>query len=411
MLLNATTQPASPHPGLSFREFVGLIAALMATNALAIDTMLPALPAIGAALKIATANQQQWIVTAYLLGFGAAQIIYGTFSDRFGRKPVLMFGLAVYALGSLVSAFAPSFTVLLISRVIQGICAAAPRVIATAMVRDCYGGRQMARVLSLAFIVFLAVPIAAPSLGQLILMAGPWPWIFDALAGFALIVMLWAFLRLPETLHAEDRMPIRFARIGQALRLILGTRVAVGYILAMTLMIGALFGFLNSAQQIFATVFHAEALFPAIFGLTALGMAMASILNARIVVKVGMRRVSHSALIGFVGCTFLHLAVLLVGQETLLSFAAIQFATMFCFGLVASNFSALSMEPLGHVAGTASSVQGFATTLGGAVLGFLIGQQFNGTALPLILGFAGLSSGALILVLITEKGRLFHSAP
>jgi DHA1 family bicyclomycin/chloramphenicol resistance-like MFS transporter len=385
-----------------------MIAALMATNALAIDTMLPALPAIGAALHIPQANQQQWIVTAYLLGFGAAQLLYGTISDRFGRKPVLLVGLGIYALSSLASAFAPTFTILLISRVMQGISAAAPRVIATAMVRDCYGGRQMARVLSLAFIVFLAVPIAAPSLGQLIMLVGPWPWVFAALAVFAVLVLFWALLRLPETLHPEDRMPIAFDRIAEALRLILTNRMAVGYTLAMTLMFGALFGFLNSAQQVFANVFRAPALFSPIFGLIAFSMAISSILNARIVVKVGMRRVAHKALIGFVACTLAHLSVVLAGIETMWTFASIQFATMFCFGLVSANFAAISMEPLAHVAGTASSVQGFVTTLVGATLGFLVGQQFSGTVVPLILGFAGFSTGALVIVFITEKGRLFR---
>ncbi len=266
----------------------------------------------------------------------------------------------------------------------------------------------MAQVLSLAFIVFLAVPIAAPSLGQLIMLIAPWRWVFGAIAGFGIVVMTWTLFRLPETLHPEDRMPIAFDRIAEALRLILTNRVAVGYTMAMTLVMGGLFGFLNSAQQVFADVFHAPALFPLIFGLIAFGMAISSLLNARIVVQLGTRRVSHTALIGYVLCALIHLTVVLAGAETIWTFAILQAAMMFCFGLVPSNFAAASLEPLGHVAGTASSVQGFVTTLGGALLGGLVGQMFNGTVIPLILGFAALSSIALVVVIVTEKGRLFQ---
>jgi DHA1 family bicyclomycin/chloramphenicol resistance-like MFS transporter len=278
-----------------------------------------------------------------------------------------------------------------------------------AIVRDCYSGARMARVMSLSFIVFLAVPILAPSLGQIIMLFGPWRWIFGGLAGFGLTVMLWAALRLPETLHPEDRLPIAPGRMLAAFRLTMTNRVAVGYMLAMTMMMGGLFGFINSAQQVFGEVFGAARLFSALFALIAAFMALSSLLNARVVVRLGPRRVSHRALIGYIACALVHAGIALSGHETLVSFAILQASMMFGFGLVVSNFGSLAMGPLGHVAGTASSVQGFVTTTGGALIGSLIGQRFDGSTVPLTLGFAVTGVLALVCVAVAEKGRMLGS--
>lgn len=399
-----------PRHGMGFYPFVAMMAALMATNALAIDAMLPALPQMGEALGIHEPNERQWIVTSYLLGFGVAQIVYGTLSDRFGRRPVLLFGLTVYVAASVMSAFSGSFAMLMLARVLQGVGAAATRVLAVSIVRDCYSGRDMARVMSLALIVFLAVPILAPSIGQAILWVAPWRWIFGVLTAFGAVVMLWAAIRLPETLHEEDRTPIELKSIVSAFRTVLTTRIGVGYMLAMTFVLGGLFGFINSAQQVFVDVFKAPEWFTAIFAMIAACMAVASLLNSRIVGRLGMRRVSHGALLGYLALTGLHAILALSGHESLWTFALLQGGTMFCFGLLAPNFGAMAMDPLGHVAGTASSVQGFVTTVGGALLGFYIGQHFNGTVVPLTLGFSLCGLVALAIVLVAEKGRLFHPA-
>jgi DHA1 family bicyclomycin/chloramphenicol resistance-like MFS transporter len=404
------TDPTLPRHGMGFYPFVAMMAALMATNALAIDAMLPALPQIGEALGIHEPNERQWIVTSYLLGFGVAQIVYGTLSDRFGRRPVLLFGLVVYVVASVLSAFSTSFAMLMLARVVQGVGAAATRVLAVSIVRDCYSGRDMARVMSLALIVFLAVPILAPSIGQAILWVAPWRWIFGVLTAFGAVVMLWAAIRLPETLHEEDRTPIKLASIVAAFRTVLTTRIGVGYMLAMTFVLGGLFGFINSAQQVFVDVFRAPEWFTTIFALIAACMAAASLLNSRIVGRLGMRRVSHGALLGYIALTSLHAILALSGHESLWTFALLQGGTMFAFGLLAPNFGAMAMDPLGHVAGTASSVQGFVTTVGGALLGFYIGQHFNGTVVPLTLGFSLCGLVALAIVLVAEKGRLFHPA-
>ena len=399
----------SPHPGMGFGQFVALIAAMMATNALAIDSMLPALPNIGQALGVHDPNARQWVITAYLLGFGVAQLAYGSLADRYGRKPVLMVGLALYTVFAALCAFSTSFEMLLVARFLTGLGAASTRVLSVSIVRDCYAGRQMARVMSLAFIVFLATPIIAPSLGMAIMMVASWRWIFGVLSIFGLIVMAWAAIKLPETQHPEDRIPISVAGVSSAFRTALTDRIAMGYTLAATLVLAGLFGFLNSAQQVFAEVLHAGDVFPLVFAAIAGTMAVSSLLNSRIVERLGMRKVSHWALIGFIVVAASHAVVAVTGHETLLTFGLMQAAMMFCFGLVMSNFGAIAMEPLGHVAGAAASIQGFITTIGGAVFGFLIGQLYDGTTIPLTLGFTGFGLAGLLMVLATEKGKLFQA--
>ena len=399
----------SPHPGMGFGQFVALIAAMMAINALAIDSMLPALPHIGEALGVRDPNARQWVITAYLLGFGLAQLAYGSLADRYGRKPVLMAGLTLYTVFAALCAFSTSFETLLIARFLTGLGAASTRVLSVSIVRDCYSGRQMARVMSLAFIVFLATPIIAPSLGQGIMLFASWRWIFGVLSIFALIVMAWAAIKLPETQHPEDRIPISVAGVSAAFKTALTDRVAMGYTVASTLVLAGLFGFLNSSQQVFSEVLGAGDIFPLIFAAIAGTMALSSLLNSRIVGRLGMRRVSHWAVIGFVAFAGAHAVIAMAGHETLATFALMQAGMMFCFGLTMSNFGAIAMEPLGHLAGAAASVQGFITTIGGALFGFLIGQLYNGTTVPLTLGYTGFGLAGLLVVLLTEKGKLFQA--
>ncbi|MBC1182090.1 multidrug effflux MFS transporter [Brevundimonas sp. WCHBH090558] len=411
--MSSSLASAPAKKDLGFVEFVCLIALMMALNALAIDSMLPALPHIGADLNVATDNDRQWVVTAYLLGFGGAQLFYGPLADRFGRKPVLLFGVGVYVMFSLLATLAPTFETLIMARVGQGLGSACTRVLAVSIVRDRYEGRTMARVMSFSFLVFLGVPILAPSLGQMIMLVGPWRWIFAGLGLIGVGLIVWASLRLPETLKPEDRLPIQVKRLTAAYKIALTDRTAVGYTLAMTAITGALFGFINSSQQIFADVFHAEAAFPAIFALIAGGIAVASIVNARLVVKLGSRRISHTALIGFTSIAAIHAVVAISGHESIWTFAVLQTLTMFCFGLIAGNFGSMAMETMGKIAGTAASIQGFVSTIVGSLLGFAVGQQFNGTTIPMSIGFTVFGLIALAWVLFAERGRLFraHHAP
>jgi DHA1 family bicyclomycin/chloramphenicol resistance-like MFS transporter len=269
----------------------------------------------------------------------------------------------------------------------------------------------MARVMSLSFIVFLAVPILAPSIGQIIMLFGPWRLIFGAMAMFGFVLMIWVALRLPETLHPGDRLPLEFARVLNAFRVTLTNRIAAGYMLAMTLILGALFGFINSAQQIFVTTFGAPRLFTMGFAFIAVFMALSSFVNSRIVGRFGAKLVSHGALGGFILVAAIHAMVAISGHETIWLFAGLLSGNMFCFGLVVSNFGSIAMGPLGHVAGTASSVQGFVTTFGGALLGLIVGQHYDGTAVPLTLGFAIYGTLAFGIIYVTERGRLFQPEP
>ncbi len=375
----------------------------MAVNALAIDSMLPALPNIGLDLGVSEENRRQWVIGAYLLGFGGAQLFVGTLSDRYGRKPVLLASLLLYVVCSLAAAFAQSFDLLIAARIVQGLGAAASRVLTVSIIRDCYSGRRMAQVMSLAFIVFLIMPAIAPALGQGIILVGSWRWIFGGLGVFAAVLIGWVALRLPETLASENRLPIEIKRIADAMYTVLTTRVAVGYTIATTLVIGGLFGFINSVQQIFSEVFGWPRLFTAAFAVMALSMAAASFVNSRIVLRYGMRRISHAALIGFAICAFSNLALALAGWETVWSFSALTAGIMFCFGMTAPNFGAMAMEPVGRIAGTASSLQGFVTIVGGALLGAAIGQSFNGTTIPMLAGFSILSLIAIAVVRVTER--------
>ncbi len=395
--------------GPGFPEFVALIAMMMALNALAIDMMLPALPAIGEALSVASENSRQWVITAYLLGFGVAQLIYGPLADRYGRKPVLMVGLGLYVLFSVAAAFTTTFEALILARLGTGLGAAALRVLAVSIVRDRYSGRTMARVMSLSFLVFLGVPILAPTLGQLVLFVAPWRWIFGVLALAGSGFMVWALIRLPETLAPENRLPIRLGRIAEAFRAVLSDRLSVGYTLAMTAITGALFAFINSSQQIFFDVFQQPGLFTTVFGLMAAGIAVASLTNARLVERLGSRRLSHLALIGFITSAAVHAGVALSGNESLISFAVLQGLTMFCFGFIAGNFGALAMNNMGRIAGTASSVQGFVSTTFGSLTGLLIGQSFDGTAAPMTIGITTCGILALVAVMVAERGKLFST--
>jgi DHA1 family bicyclomycin/chloramphenicol resistance-like MFS transporter len=400
---------AEPHRGMGFKQFVGMIAALMATNALAIDSMLPALGQIGSSLGLTAANERQWVITAYLLGFGAAQIFYGTLADRYGRKPTVYLALGIYIAASLACAMSRSFEAMMVARLVEGLGAAGTRVLAISIVRDCYEGRKMARVMSLSLLVFLGVPVLAPSFGQLIMLVAPWPVIFVALAVYAALVCLWIALKLPETLHARDRRPIAFANILGAARLTLSNRASVGYTLALTLVIGSWFGFINSAQQVFADVFQAPRLFTLIFAMIAGGIAAASVVNARLVNRLGSRKISHTALLIFVALAAVQAMAAIGGRDPIWRFAVQQVAMMFCFGLMMGNFGAMAMETLGRVAGSAASIQGFVSTLAAALIGLFIGQRFNGTLVPLTLGFLVCSGLALAMVVWAERGRLFYA--
>ena len=388
-------------------EFIVLMAALMALNALAIDVMLPALPYMGEALGIADENERQYVIGAYMLGMGIAQLAFGPLSDRFGRRAPLLTGMAVYVTCAVAAAFAPSFAMLLALRFVQGIGAAGTRVITMSVVRDKFHGREMAEVMSLTFMVFMAIPIIAPGIGQILLLTGPWQTIFLFMGGLAALFSLWAFFRLPETLDPANRRPFTVAAIVQGFHIVFTNRTAFFYGLAGMFLFGALFGFITSSQQVYVDIYGLGVYFPVAFAAMAGLMSVSSFLNSRIVSRFGMRRLSHLALLVFTGVSAVWLFFSVIDFLPLWLFLVHLGIIMFMFGWAASNMNSLSMEPLGAVAGTASSVFGFIQTVGGAALGTVIGQMFNGTITPVATGFLVMGVLTLGCVLIAENGRLF----
>ncbi len=390
-------------------EFIALAAALMALNALAIDIMLPALQQIGASLGVEDENHRQYVITAYIAGFGIAQLFFGPLSDRFGRRLPLLLGLAVYVAAAIGAAFAPSFETLLILRFVQGLGAAGTRVITVSVVRDAFGGRAMAEVMSLVFMVFMVIPVIAPGIGQIVMLFSEWHMIFVVMALFALAFTAWAAFRLPETLHPEYRRAFNLRTVAGGFRIVLTNRVSLCYTLATTSVFGALFGFINSAQQVYVGIYGLGVWFPVVFAAIAGMMAVSSFLNAKLVGRFGMRRLSHGALIGFIIVNTLWFVLSLYGELSIYLFVPIFAVAMLHFGWIGSNFNSIAMEPLGHLAGTASSVQGFMQTVGGGVIGATIGQLFDGTTTPLAAGFCGVSLAALAFVLVGERGKLFQA--
>jgi len=410
---HSTHSPAPHAPArgkeVRFAEFVALMALLMALTALSIDIMLVALPEIAHSFAVASPNDQQLVITAYMVGFAVGQPFHGPLSDRFGRKPILAVGLVIFAIGSLGAALAPSFATLLAARALQGFGAAAPRVVAIAIVRDRFVGRDMARVMSFVMMIFIIVPVIAPALGEGILRLGTWPWVFGALFLAAAAAFAWSMLRLAETRHAEDRMPLSAAALGHAFGKVVTTRATVGYTTAMGFLFGGLLSYVGSAQQIFVDVYGLGAMFPFAFGAIAGVMALASLTNARLVGRMGMHRVSHMALIAYAAAGGVMALLGFPEHPPLLALGVFMAVIFFCFGLIAPNFNAMAMEPLGHVAGMGSSFIGFYSTGAAAFVGWIIGQAFDGTVRPLTIGFAVLGLMALVTVLVTERGKLMRS--
>jgi Bcr/CflA subfamily drug resistance transporter len=392
------------HPG----EFIAFIAALMAVNALGVDLMLPALADIGRQLNVAAANHRQWIITAYMLGFGVGQLAYGPLADRFGRRPIILVTLLGFTAASIFAAGSQTFAALLGARVLQGLMSASTRVLAVAIVRDRFSGRQMARTLSVAQMIFFLVPILAPTLGQALLAIGPWRFIFYVLGGFAACVAAWGFFRLHESLPVERRTALSLASLKRGYVATLTNRYSAGYAAATALTFGGILSFVASSQQIFVDEFHAGERFTILFAVCAFSMAIASFANSRLVERLGTRLISQSAVLALIGLSLAHVAVILAGLETLWTYTAFQGLSLTCIGLCGSNFGSMAMEPVGHIAGTASSIQGFITSVGAVVVASLIGQAYNGTTLPLAIGYLGIGLGVLAIVYLVEGGKLFQ---
>ena len=404
-MFDSAFQDGVKRPGT--REMTAMLAALMGLNSFAIDAMIPALPAIGASLHVFDENERQLVVIAYFLGFAATQLIWGPLADRFGRKPVLAAGIALYAAFAVLCALAGSFPLLIASRFGMGASAAVTRVLVVAMVRDLFEREAMAQVMSLVFMVFMLMPVLAPNIGLAILAFAPWQAIFAALALYAIVMLLWSSLRLPETLHPEYRRSLHLGDMATAVWETVREPQSRGYTIAITISFGGLVAYIASIQQIVFDAFHKPHLIGLVFAAIAAPMAIASWGNSRVVGRFGLRRVGHSAAAAFMVIALVHVAVAESGKETLAMFVVLQALTMCAFAFTSSNLSTLAMEHMAPIAGTASSVQGMLGTVGAAILGFLIGQAFDGTVLPYVIGTASCAVGGFAALVLTEPRNLF----
>jgi DHA1 family bicyclomycin/chloramphenicol resistance-like MFS transporter len=396
----------TPEKPLTITEFVTMLAMMVSILAMSIDAMLPALGRIGQDLGVGNPNDTQLVVSAMFFGFAAGQIFAGPLSDSFGRKPVIYWGYVIFIIGCLMSMFAQSFEMMLGGRVAQGLGAASPRIVSLALVRDGYEGRAMARIMSIVMAIFILVPAVAPAIGQGVLLFASWRTIFGLLLAMAAIAFVWFAARQPETLAQENRRKFSVLNILGGIREAMGYRAMTGYTLASGIIFGAFLGYLSSAQQVFQDAYATGEWFVVYFGGAALAIGAASIFNSKVVERLGMRFMTWRALIALtiISLVFLPVAMTSSGVPALWTFMIWLLLTFFCMGILFGNFNALAMEPVGHMAGLGAAIVGSVSTFISLPLGWVVGHAYDGTVLPLVIGFAVLGAGSLIVMWMTERG-------
>lgn len=400
----------STHPTpsrISSQEFTVLVALLMSIVAISIDALLPALGFISNDIPLAHDNQAQYIISALFLGMAIGQLVCGPLSDASGRKKVLYGGIVLFFCGSLMCFFAQDINTLLIGRFVQGLGVAGPYVSAISIVRDKYAGNEMARVMSLVMMIFIMVPALAPSLGQAVLLISSWRYIFVLYIVYALIIGIWIFFRLEETLPKEYRIPFSRRGFFEGFKEVISNRTTMCYTLCMGLFFGSFLGYLNSSQQIFQDLFQTGKLFTLYFGILALVFGAASMVNARFVQRWGMDYLCNCAVLGIIVSSAIFLIVLMVLPANLWLFMVYASVLFFCFGLVFGNVNAMAMEPMGHVAGIASAIIGATSSILSMLIGTTIGQMYNGTLIPVTSGFLilGIIALAILQIARTRKAQ------
>lgn len=396
-----------PTQPLSRPEFITLVAMLIAVVAFAIDAMLPSLPLIAQELTPADPNRAQLVLAVFILGMGLGTVITGPLSDTLGRKPVITWGLVLYSVGAILAVFATSIEMLLAARLIQGLGAAAPRVVAQAMIRDLYSGRRMAQISSFVMMIFILVPALAPSVGALIASGFGWRGVFGGFVVFAAIGGLWLNLRQPETLSTENTRTLKPTALWQAAREVLTNRLVLIYIAVMTLGFALLFALLSSIQQIYGETYGKADSFPFWFLVGGLLSGLGTVFNAVLVMRVGMRRL---AMFAFGAQVIISVALLTITRLHVIG-PVLPFEVFFLWqvsvfgmaGLTFGNLNALALEPMGHIAGMASSVVTAIATVASVVIAAPIGLAFNGTPNPLLIGTAVCSMLAWALMRTARK--------
>ncbi|ENN89181.1 putative transport protein [Rhizobium freirei PRF 81] len=393
--------------GLGIVEFIIMIALMTASISLGIDSMLPALPNIGQSLQVANPNDTQLVIGVYFLGFGICQLFFGSLSDTYGRRRILLGGLAFYTVTLFAAAWSGSLFALLALRFAQGVGAAAVRITTLAIVRDCFGGREMARVMSYVMIVFMIMPMVAPFVGQVIVAYSNWQWIFILLGIVCAGLFLVAVFRMKETLPVEERLPLSVASVLSGFKTVLTNRITCGYMIGLTLYTGVICAYIVSVQQVFGEVYGLGDWFPIAFAATAAGTAVAQFANGYFVRSFGMRRISHAAMILFTFLGVVGYVVGMFGQPSFTFIYVLISIMLMMFAVITTNCMAISLEPMGHLAGTAAAITSSISTTGGVVLGGIVGQMFDGTAQPMIAGFTIFGVLSILATLWAERGKLF----
>jgi DHA1 family bicyclomycin/chloramphenicol resistance-like MFS transporter len=409
MSLGSEPAAQSRRANLGMGEFIAMCASLAAVAAMSIDIMLPALPAIGASFGVVDDNSRQLVILVFAVTFAFSQLVYGPLSDRFGRKPLLATGLLLYLAGSVAAPVMPDYTSFLSMRMLQGVGAAALQVTTMAIVRDCFSGQAMGRVLTFVFTTFMIIPIVAPTIGQAIQLASGWQGVFAFNAIAATMILIWMTVRLRETLDVADRRSLALGSLLAAFKEICTNRITAGYAVASTLTLVSLFSYIVSVQQVYGELYGLGSLFPLAFGASSIGVAAAALFSARVVRKYGMRPVAHTTLAIFTLSGLILLAISLAGNPPFWVTFALLSICMMAFGVVQGNVNAIALEPLGHIAGTASSLFGVVTMVIGTTLGGVVGQAYNGTVTPLAFAFGVGGLFAFLAVLWTERGQVFRN--
>ena len=377
--------------------------------ALSIDSMLPALPEIGTQLNVSNPNHNQLVISLLFLGLSIGQMIFGPLSDSIGRKPAIYFGFIIVIFGYLLSVTATNFYMMLAGRFLQGFGLSGPRIITMALIRDQYHGDAMAKVMSFIMMVFILVPCIAPIMGQGILLVGTWRYIFAFNLILIILAAIWFWHRQPETLKIENRIPFSVKRIISAIVSIVSNRVSMAYTLISGLVFSAFLGYITSAQQVFQIQYDLGKIFPFVFATLALSIGLAGFLNGRIVMQYGSQLIVRKSIRTkfFISCLFLGITWFFDGNPPLFSVIMYFILVLFCVGFLFGNVNSLAMEPLGHIAGLGSAVIGSVSTLIGVSIGGLIGQSYDGTIIPMIIGFVILSGLSSLLMIWVENSNKY----
>ena len=410
-LLHSPQSTELPIKRLAEKELVALFALMMSLTALSMDAMLPAFPFIAESLAVVDYQKTQWIVSAMILGMVFGEIFFGPLSDAIGRKKSILLGICVYLIGSVVALLASSIEMFLLGRMIQGFGVAGPKIASRALIRDMYKGAAMARIMSFVMMVFILVPMLAPSIGQLVLQVADWRWIFGLLMTQATIAGVWLLLRQPETLSKENRIPLNRKRLVADVRIILSR----GDVMAYTVLLGCIFGGLmlhiSTAQSIFQDVYDTGDRFPLFFAMLAIGSAVINFSNGKIVLRIGMLRCVISALSVLLTSSFILLLSTFYfdGVPPFVLFMGLGMVMFSCFGMVFGNVNAMAMEPLGKMAGLGASVISSLSSFLAIILSTVIGQFYHFTVTPLASGFVIFSIIAFVMLRYGYKYSQRHT--